>query len=747
MINNLAKLAIENGGSVTPILIPSELTGGTGLCNPSINIIDGELKLNLRHVQYTFYHSEGKKNFPSCWGPLSYLNPEDDITLTTENYICNLDPNTLNVESFTKVDTSKLDVKPIWEFVGLEDARLVKWEGREFLCGVRRDTTPNGEGRMELSEIVDGKEIARYRIQPPGEYTYCEKNWMPINDMPFHFVKWSNPTEVVKVDLETLSSETIHLSKETVKTKRDLRGGSHVVKYGKYYIALTHEVDLWFNNANQKDSQYYHRFIIWDENWNVVKVTDEFKFLTGEVEFACGMVIYNNNLLISFGFQDNAAFILQLPTTYIDEILHGNEFIPQKYQVKTPLPLLNFIDKPFDSYLNFQLGDYYYMKGHTAASLSLFLRCAEYGDDKDLIYESLLKAAMCLTLQGKRLKTEKSAYENAISFQPDRPEAYFLISQYYEKQKDWFMSNHYADLALYYKDNLKPTKTNIGVDGKYVFLFQKAVSCWWVGQVKKSKEIFLDLTYDYGDVLNEKFKNLVKQNLSLTSSTPYPHILYTSLNHQDLKYKFRGSKNIKRNYSQTYQDMFVLTVLDGKENGKYLEIGAADPLYGNNTALLEKQFNWDGISVEILEYEVNKFRKERKNPIHHGDASKVDYKSLLQSISLSNNFDYLQIDCDPPSVTYNILTMIPFDEYKFAVITFEHDYYADPTKKYRDLSREYLISKGYELVVSNVSPNDNCPYEDWWVHPDLVDKNIINRLKSDDDTTKNIKEYILQPKK
>jgi hypothetical protein len=36
--------------------------------------------------------------------------------------------------------------------------------------------------------------------------------------------------------------------------------------------------------------------------------------------------------------------------------------------------------------------------------------------------------------------------------------------------------------------------------------------------------------------------------------------------------------------------------------------------------------------------------------------------------------DYLQLDCDPPSVTYDILTKIPFDEHKFAVITYEHDH-------------------------------------------------------------------------
>ncbi|NDB61348.1 hypothetical protein EB001_23355, partial [bacterium] len=42
--------------------------------------------------------------------------------------------------------------------------------------------------------------------------------------------------------------------------------------------------------------------------------------------------------------------------------------------------------------------------------------------------------------------------------------------------------------------------------------------------------------------------------------------------------------------------------------------------------------------------------------------------------------------------------------------------------------RDYLESKGYQLVVPNVSPDDNSPFEDWWIHPDLVDKNTINSI-------------------
>ena len=200
-MNNLCELALANGGSVNYLTIPANITEGLGLTNPSIFYMDNKYLVNLRHVQYALYHSEGDQKYQTMWGPLSYLNPEDDMTLRTTNYLCELDPNNLSIDQYKKVDTSNLDVTPVWEFVGLEDARIVYWKDDIFLTGVRRDTKTTGEGRMELSKLSSGAtETERHRIEPPT-YSYCEKNWMPILDMPFHYVKWTNPTEVVKVDL------------------------------------------------------------------------------------------------------------------------------------------------------------------------------------------------------------------------------------------------------------------------------------------------------------------------------------------------------------------------------------------------------------------------------------------------------------------------------------------------------------------------------------------------------------------
>jgi hypothetical protein len=328
-MDNFTKIAISNGGRLYQLLIDSKHTGGTGLTNPSIYVDGTDIIANLRHVEYTLYHAE-KGKFCHPWGPLQYLHKENDLRLVTNNYMCSLNPDTYKIENSSKIDMSFFDSKPLWEFVGLEDGRLVKWNNKLYISGVRRDTTTNGQGRMELSEIamdIHGcyRELSRIRIPAPGkDDSYCEKNWMPILDMPYHYVKWCNPTEVVRVDFssERVSCETVFLGTYIYQT-HDYRGGSQVIPWkNNYRLALVHQVNL-FNNLNgRKNAKYRHRFILWDKNWNVVSYGEPFDFLGAEIEFSCGMAQHKNNLLITFGFQDNSSFLLQCPIDFIEDIIN-----------------------------------------------------------------------------------------------------------------------------------------------------------------------------------------------------------------------------------------------------------------------------------------------------------------------------------------------------------------------------------------------------------------------------------------
>lgn len=328
-MSNFVKRALEAGGSITPLIIPADSTNGTGTFNPSIYNDNGKLYCNIRHCQVTIYHSELNK-FEHQWGPLSYLNPENDVTLTTTNYFCTINKD-LMIDTAYKVNFSELNSKPMWEFIGLEDCRVFRWDDKLYLCGVRRDTTTNGEGRMELSEIELNfqndadwavKEISRFRIPAPGKNdSYCEKNWMPILDMPYHFVKWCNPTEVVKIDPVNKTCETVFLGNYTPQ-RLDYRGGSQVLTFGDHRMALTHQTNLFKSDAGRKNAVYRHNFVIWDKDWNVVLYSEPFSFFDTHIEFCTGMALDGNDLLISFGVQDNAAYILRAPMTFITEFLN-----------------------------------------------------------------------------------------------------------------------------------------------------------------------------------------------------------------------------------------------------------------------------------------------------------------------------------------------------------------------------------------------------------------------------------------
>lgn len=205
-----------------------------------------------------------------------------------------------------------------------------------------------------------------------------------------------------------------------------------------------------------------------------------------------------------------------------------------------------------------------------------------------------------------------------------------------------------------------------------------------------------------------------------------------SNNVMKLRYEFSNSKEISKTRSQAYQDIFVLSVLNGKTNGSYLEIGAAAPEAFSNTYLLSTGFNWTGVSIDCMEAFQILWTTER---IHDKfilcDALTVDYKQILdENYNGQKILDYLQCDIEPPEHTLTALKRLPHDEYRFKVITFETDAYTGTAGiNVRNESRQFLTNLGYEMIVGNVIVENVHPFEDWWVAPELVDMAVANSIK------------------
>jgi hypothetical protein len=189
---------------------------------------------------------------------------------------------------------------------------------------------------------------------------------------------------------------------------------------------------------------------------------------------------------------------------------------------------------------------------------------------------------------------------------------------------------------------------------------------------------------------------------------------HTLEKHKSLKYKFHNSENIETNYSQAFQDMFVLTVLEGKRNGTFLDIGCHDPKFHNNTYLLERLYEWEGFGIDLNSEILEKYRLNRKALAACHDAVTFDYSQVLDKYE---EIDYLSLDVDPPNQSLETLYKIFSYGKPIKVITFEHDAYI-AGNTVREKSRQFL-SNDYNLIIPNAMTHAGEYYEDWWCHKSL----------------------------
>jgi hypothetical protein len=166
----------------------------------------------------------------------------------------------------------------------------------------------------------------------------------------------------------------------------------------------------------------------------------------------------------------------------------------------------------------------------------------------------------------------------------------------------------------------------------------------------------------------------------------------------------------------TEQLLFVLDVLDHKNNGYYVEIGSGDPIVKNNTYVLETKYNWNGLSIDIDDDIVNDYNSIRKNKSICEDASLIKFDKYFEKFNFPKQIDYLQIDVDftPQYISLYTLLNIPLSRYRFSILSFEHsNSHGYRNKKNMEISREILDSYDYELVVKDV-------HEDIWVDPSII---------------------------
>ena len=199
--------------------------------------------------------------------------------------------------------------------------------------------------------------------------------------------------------------------------------------------------------------------------------------------------------------------------------------------------LVKYILNPENAENNYNLGIFYEDIGQTASALSYYLRAAERTKNEMLQYECIIRSSICFDKQGCRNFTVKGLLQHAIALQPARPEGYYLLSKFYEKEnKDGSWHDCYMISSIGNKmanfSNYPPLRSSVEYPGKYSLIFQKGLSAWWCGLNEESKNIFVYL-YSRKD-LDSSIKTSVENNLK-----------FLNIDLQDIKNKNK-KKKVKR---------------------------------------------------------------------------------------------------------------------------------------------------------------------------------------------------------
>jgi FkbM family methyltransferase len=182
--------------------------------------------------------------------------------------------------------------------------------------------------------------------------------------------------------------------------------------------------------------------------------------------------------------------------------------------------IVTLANDPFNPVLSLNIATEYENIGQTASAVSFYLRTAEYGyySHPEHVYASLLKSAHCFSSQKNRENTVVNLYLKAIAYIPSRPEAWFLLSRWYERNQKWQESYSMAEVGLSF-GHLKSGPLPVWVDypGEYGLRFEKAVSGWWVGRKDESINLMRDLLKED---IHQIYRSAIHNNLSTIDDTP-----------------------------------------------------------------------------------------------------------------------------------------------------------------------------------------------------------------------------------
>jgi glycosyltransferase involved in cell wall biosynthesis/predicted GH43/DUF377 family glycosyl hydrolase len=270
--------------------------------NPSIINENDELKVLVRMVNYTIT-PEGQYEIRDTTGTANSTNP-----IHTRNYFATLDDE-LKIVAIHELQMPSEWPEPKYPLViGFEDSRIFEHGERFWTISTVRELNEQGLCQQVLTPL-DGNSYSNDWIVFESDRGEHEKNWMPWPRRgPMQFVYRLG-------SLIGLEGHGAYHRPEFDPSR--ISGGSQVIDVGNCFLALVHEANFIPGRPNRF---YQHRFVAFDEDGKVLRISRPFYFHDRQIEFAAGLAYIpeKRQLVASYGIRDCEAW---LATMDVDEVM------------------------------------------------------------------------------------------------------------------------------------------------------------------------------------------------------------------------------------------------------------------------------------------------------------------------------------------------------------------------------------------------------------------------------------------
>ena len=264
----------------------------------------GKHILNTRHVNYC-YSGNGNYNID---------HPNN--TILSKNIRSYLDPETFLPICYGEVyDTSvTLESKDCYSH-GLEDIRLFEHCGKLCFICTNVNYSPCGRNRMIIGEYhPETLCYTNCRILEPPEFTWCEKNWIPISvseeeSKDYYFIYSWSP---MKIGLITENSNVLEIIREypiIAPNFHKVRGSSvFIEEEGRNtLLGVVHF------SEDGMPRNYYHMLVrLEKETYKPLEYSLPFCFHFFGVEFCIGFTIKEDKYVFWISKRDNNAMMVSI---------------------------------------------------------------------------------------------------------------------------------------------------------------------------------------------------------------------------------------------------------------------------------------------------------------------------------------------------------------------------------------------------------------------------------------------------